>query len=246
MRTFLKLLKGKYSLEERINLIQQGDEGEKNSLIQEYIPFIQKNVSQQAGKYIDINNDDLYSVGLLAFNEAIDKYNKEKGSFLSFASMVIKSRVIDQLRRESKRSKDIYISQICMDDDEQKTDHFMVSDSFESQLEVKMDMELLIQQMSAFGVSLDDLIKEAPKHVDTRIKAVEIGRYVYETHNLKNKFMKTQNIPVTDLIKELNISKKIVQRSRKFIIAVILILDSDLDTLKSYITQLEGRERCEG
>lgn len=247
MRKFLKLLKGKQTLEERINLIQAGDEVEKNRLIKEYIPFIQKNISQQMGRYIDINNDDLYSIGLMAFNEAIDKYNQDKGNFLSFASMVIRSRIIDQLRKESKRSKEVYISQFSTDEEAgNATDHIMSTDGFEDQLEMKMDMKTLLQRMESFGVSLDDLVNEAPKHIDTRINAVKIGRYVYNNKALRNKFMKTNNLPVGDLTKELDVSKKVIQRSRKFIIAVILILDSNLDTLKSYISQVEGREHCEG
>ncbi|MBM7614742.1 RNA polymerase sigma-I factor [Alkaliphilus hydrothermalis] len=246
MRNILKLLKAKQAqtLEDRINIIQEGDEKEKNKLIQEYIPFIQKNISQQVGKYIDINNDDLYSVGLMAFNEAINKYNQEKGSFLSFASMVIKSRVIDQLRKESKRSKEVYISQFSSEVD--GADYLMATEGFENKLEIKMDMKTLLQRMETFGVTLDDLIKEAPKHVDTRVNAVKIGRYVYENKGLRAKFMKTNNLPVGDLIKDLDVSKKVLQRSRKFIIAVILILDSNLDTMKSYISQTEGREHCEG
>ena len=247
MRKILKLLKGKQTqtLEERISIIQAGNEEEKNKLIKEYIPFIQKNISQQVGKYIDINNDDLYSIGLMAFNEAINKYNQDKGSFLSFASMVIKSRVIDQLRKESKRSKEVYISQFSSEE-EDGADYLMATEGFEDKLEIKMDMKTLLQRMETFGVTLDDLVKEAPKHVDTRVNAVKIGRYVYENKALRAKFMKTNNLPVSDLIKDLDVSKKVLQRSRKFIIAVILILDSNLDTLKSYISQTEGREHCEG
>ncbi|WP_034328119.1 RNA polymerase sigma-I factor [Alkaliphilus transvaalensis] len=245
MRNILKLLKGKQSLEDRVSMIQQGNEIEKNRLIEEYIPFIQKNISQQVGKYVDIKNDDIYSVGLMAFNEAIDKYNKEKGSFLSFAAIVIRSRIIDQLRKESKGLKEVYISQFSFEEDESSLDQFTAVESFENQLEIKMDMATLIKQMEAFGVTLDDLLREAPKHLDTRIKAVEIGRYVYGQKDLKAKLMKTHNLPVTDLIRDLQVSKKILQRSRKFIIAVILILDSNLDTLKGYISQVEGRQDCE-
>lgn len=246
MTKFLRLLKANYSLEERIKLIQNGSLEDRNQLIQQYIPFIQKNISQQLGKYIDINNDDLYSIGLMAFNEAIDKYREEKGSFLNFAAVVMKSRVIDQLRREAKRNREVYISQLASDDEEKSLDYVLVEEGFESRLEAKLDMAFLIERMKSFNVTLEDLLKEAPKHIDTRLKAIEIAKHIYEVEALREKFIRTQNLPVGDLFNEIGVSKKVLQRSRKFIIAVILILDSNLDTLKSYITQLERGEASEG
>lgn len=78
MTNFLRLFKTAKTLEERVKLIQEGNQHERNQLIKEYIPFIQKHISQQLGKYIDTKNSDLYSIGLMAFNEAIDKYNEKK------------------------------------------------------------------------------------------------------------------------------------------------------------------------
>ncbi|WP_091538992.1 RNA polymerase sigma-I factor [Alkaliphilus peptidifermentans] len=236
-----QLLKKEKTLEERIRLIQSGDQAERNRLIKEYIPFIQKNTSKQLGKYVDMNNDDLYSVGLMAFNEALDKFNEEKGSFLSFASMVIKSRIVDQLRKDSKNSKEVYLSQYSNEENNNFAEDLVAVDSFEASIEAKLDMEQLVKEMNRFGVTLDDLINQSPKHFDTRLKAIEISRFVYESKSLKEKLMRTYNLPVTDIIAELHISKKVIQRSRKFIIALVLIQDSNLDTMKHYISQIERR-----
>ncbi len=245
MTNILRLIKTAKSLEERVKLIQDGNQDERNQLIKEYIPFIQKNISQQLGKYIDTKNSDLYSIGLMAFNEAIDKYDEKKGSFLNFAAVVMKSRVIDQLRREARSNKVIYVSQLFGVDEENGIEQMLVEESFESHFETKLDMAFLVEQMKAYNVTLDDLVAEAPKHIDTRIRAIEVAKYVYGVESLRKKFIRTQNLPIGDLMKDLGVSKKVVQRSRKFIIAVILILESDLDTLKGYINGLEGRETGE-
>lgn len=239
MTKLLKFLKKNGSLEERIQNIQMGDEKEKNLLIQEYIPFIQKTISNQLGRYIEIENNDAFSIGLMAFNEAIDKYDKEKGNFLTFASMVIKSRIIDQLRRESRTSKEIFMSQLEGEENENFADNIIAVESFEERVETRVDMAALIRRMKTFGVTLDDLIREAPKHIDTRVTAIKIAKCVYENKDLRDKFIRTQNLPNVELMESLHISKKVIQRSRKFIIAIILILDSNLDTLKHYITQVE-------
>ncbi|ABR46330.1 RNA polymerase, sigma 28 subunit, FliA/WhiG family [Alkaliphilus metalliredigens QYMF] len=241
MTKLFKILKKRKTIEERIRDIQEGNEEEKNSIIQEHIPFIKKILSQQLGRYIEIENDDMFSIGLMAFNEAIDKYETSRGKFLSFAAIVIKNRSIDQLRKQSRTSNEVIVSQMIGDDGEaSSTDHMASVESFENRVEAKVDMGIFIKRMAEFQVTLDDLINEAPRHMDTRLNAIKIGRYVHENHQLKEKLLRRKKLPTSELMKELMVSKKVVQGSRKFIIAVILILDSNLDTMKEYISQVEG------
>ncbi|AOY74911.1 RNA polymerase sigma-I factor [Clostridium formicaceticum] len=242
MTKFLDLFKKKKTIEERVRSIQQGDIDSKEQLIQEYIPFITKALSNQVHKYIELENDDIFSIGLMAFNEAIDKYDEKKGSFLAFASLVMKSRVIDQWRKEHKASQRIRTIQLFSENREEVQEDVAVIEGFESQVELKIDMATLVERMKDFGVSLEDLIKSAPKHRDTKNTAIKIGRYVYEHQLLKEKFLRTQNLPITQIVKNLEVSKKVIQRNRKFIIAVIFILDSNLDTLKHYLSIDEGSE----
>lgn len=62
---------------------------DKNSFIKQHIPFIIKTVSQITGQYVTLNQNEM-SIALLAFNEAIDKYEEERGGFLPFAKVVIR------------------------------------------------------------------------------------------------------------------------------------------------------------
>lgn len=51
---------------------------DKNAFIKQHIPFIIKTVSQITGQYVTLNQNEM-SIALLAFNEAIDKYEEERG-----------------------------------------------------------------------------------------------------------------------------------------------------------------------
>ena len=93
--------KTKQSLEEKVQLIQQGDMRLQNELIDSYKPFIAKTVSSVCKRYID-ESDDEFSIGLIAFNEAIQKYIEKGHSFISFSEILIQRRVIDFIRRQSK------------------------------------------------------------------------------------------------------------------------------------------------
>lgn len=242
MTKLLTLFKKKRTVEERIKIIQRGNKEDREKLIKEYIPFITKALSTQLGRYIDKDNDDIFSIGLMAFNESIDKYDEDKGSFLSFASVVIRNRVIDQLRRESRQ---LSTTQLPVENGDEAGGDIGIVEGFESQIELKMDMATLVQRMKSYGVSLDDLIHDSPKHKNTRKTAILIGKHIYKQEKLKEKFIRTKTLPITELIKDLQITKKVIQGNRKFIIAVVLILDSNLDTLKGYLSENEGGEKDE-
>lgn len=52
-------------------------------------------------RYIDQEQDDEFSIGLIAFNEAIDSFHEGKGSsFFTFARLVISRKVIDYIRQQ--------------------------------------------------------------------------------------------------------------------------------------------------
>ena len=49
-------------------------------------------------------SDDEYIIAMMAFGDAIDGYNENKGDFLGFAKTVIRNRIIDSIRREAKHN----------------------------------------------------------------------------------------------------------------------------------------------
>ena len=52
--------------------------------IEEHIPFIISCISKFTGRYVSIENDDEYSIGMIAFVEAIEKYKEKKEIFMLF------------------------------------------------------------------------------------------------------------------------------------------------------------------
>ena len=89
-----------------VRKIQDGDERLREQFIVDYRPFVIKTISRFCGKFIELENADEYSVGLIAFNEAINGYDPVKGSgFISFAGQVIRRRLIDHSRKNKNHDK---------------------------------------------------------------------------------------------------------------------------------------------
>ena len=219
-------MKKNKSLETEIIEIQQGDAVLRNEILQEYHPFIKSVLSKVLNEYIE-KEHEYFSIGLLAFNEAIDRYDENKGKFLSFAGMVIKSRLIDELRKRNK----LEAREIEGDEELQVIE----SPNFEKRLEDQLEIEIFKNRIEAFGFDLETLIDTAPKHEKTREKAIEIARVLYEDEDLRNTFFKTKKLPAQGLQKKAGATRRVLQRSRNFIIAVFFILDSDLEVLKKYV-----------
>ena len=74
-------------------------------LIEKYMAFLIKTVSGFTGHYVSVENDEEFDIALMAFTEAIEKYQPEKGVFLAFAKLVIISRLKNYVEKEKKHEK---------------------------------------------------------------------------------------------------------------------------------------------
>ncbi len=228
-----------------IKNIKNGDIDLRNKFINDYNPFIIKVVSKATGMYVDLENSEEYSIGLLAFNEAIDCFNESKNAgFLSFAETVIKRRIIDYKRRNSKNSRVFPLSFFERQDEEGSTsfeEKFFIVDAssqFEN-IETKEELESFIKKLGSFGIELKDLVTSAPKHMDSRRLAIKIARVLAENKELSEKLDRKKTIPMVDLMKLVDVNHKTIERNRKFIISVYIILGSKLETLKGYVQNIE-------
>lgn len=241
MAKILNLFKNeKETLEKRLNRISNGDREEREKLILEYTPFIIKTITEVINRYIETENDDEYSIGLQAFDEAITKYNPNKGKFLSFAKLLIRNRIIDFLRKETSSKTFVHIN--AGNDFEEA--HFTSDKEYDFVESFSFRQELLEFQkkLKDFDILLDDLVEGSPKHKDTRLNAIRIARHIVEDKEILQALYMKKAMPVQKVISRIDTSNKVLKRNRKFIIATALILDSKSEFLKSYVCEVERRE----
>jgi len=238
---FTKSKKQKQSLEEIVRLIQQGDTVLQNELIHSYKPFIAKTVSTVCKRYIH-ESDDEFSIGLIAFNEAIQKYNQDKGhSLISFSEVLIKRKVIDYIRQQSKhQSISLEVNHVS-DDEEYDTnllDAELSIDVYHQKQEEEYrrdEIYRFTEILHTFNLTFKDLIEQSPKHVDARDNAINVAKIVVEKEQLKEYLLSKKRLPIRQLEKYVSISRKTIERNRKYIIAISLILIGDYVYLKDYI-----------
>jgi RNA polymerase sigma factor len=232
--------KKKRSLEETVIKIQNGDLLLRNDLIEKFKPFIAKAISSVCKRYIN-DSDEEFSIGLIAFNEAINKFSPDKGSsLLSFAETLIKRRVIDYLRSQNRR-QDFVMDLTAVPDGDQAQSYLEAEKSMQeyekwAEAERRKDEIILFQrQLSEFDISMSDLAENSPKHADARNGAIAIAKILAADNEMNEILFAKKRLPIKQLEEKVTVSRKTIERNRKYIIAVALILNGDFLYLREYI-----------
>lgn len=203
-----------------------------NEFIEEYIPFIIKTISKFTNRYVSIENDEEFSIGLVGFYEAIQKYNNDKGPFLPFAQLVITSRLKNYYNKENKHN--LHISMDSMEEEGISIKE-KLSNPIEDKSELIDEMDELKREINMFGFSLEDLVDEAPKHADTRANALDLSEKVSKDKPLVD-FMYTKiRLPIKQISLKYRVTEKVIKGSKKFIITGIIIFYRNFRNLKLWI-----------
>ncbi|MDP4134127.1 MAG: sigma-70 family RNA polymerase sigma factor [Bacillota bacterium] len=219
-------------LEER-TLIAKTDIKVREQLIEDYCGFVLACARKRAGNYVDKSSDE-YSVALIAFNEAIDKYDENKGNFEAFAAVVIKNRVTDYLRKENKRSV-IPFSSLNQDDGEGSEKEFDLPDTRYSVSDAKIELESVKNELSNLGISFFDIADSSPKSDKTKRACYQAIKYILDHIEIKNMVLNNGRIPAASVSKGSKVKEKILERHRKYIVAGVIIISGGYNIISGYI-----------
>lgn len=219
-----------------VERIQGGESGLREALIDMNRVTIATIVSRiiHAAAY----GRDEFSVALSAFNEAIDSFDPVKGqSFLCFAELVVNRRVIDYIRKNRKHERVYPFTYFETDKKDGVLEKYADDhpDILIENIEVKEEILLFEKQLTAFGIKLSDLVRTSPRHLDTRQLCIALARQVAGSQELFFRLQNTGRLPVGDLSQRFKVSRKTVDKHRKYIIALCIILTGKLETIQGYI-----------
>ncbi|GAX91538.1 sigma factor [Effusibacillus lacus] len=223
---------------------RQGDEYSRQELIQKSKDFIEKATSNICKRKVTWNEDEM-SVGLIAFNEAIDRYEKSlNGNFYSYSKMIIQSRLIDYFRQEGRRQVAVSLDDVSQDEGglEYEMNPAEIKLAWENYNEQQLirermeEIQIYCERLEAFGIRLEELEESSPGRVDARASLVQIAHDFIKYPHLVEYFTNTKQLPLKQMLSFVQVSRKTVERGRKYLVALIVILLSDdLPHLKASI-----------
>lgn len=198
---------------------------DRSALIHSFTPFIIKTITNVTGSYVDENNSDELTVGMLAFDEAISQYDGNKGSFVNYASLLISSRVRDYMRQDTFSLRNTVVAN-------EKLDEFQ---AVKENHDMKYEIDLFNSFLQDFGIDIESLTQKGPKHEAVRRELIALCREMSGNQDLMRMMYSKGKLPMAAIGRKYGISKKRLKSHREFIIAATIIYEKNLSLISEYL-----------
>lgn len=218
----------------------KSDQGRKNAFLTSEQAHILHLTARILKRTVSMSDDE-WPIALEATGEAIDFYNEEKGNFWNYAALVIASRLKDHYRRESRSRTEIAVGPEAFDsdlDEEPSGLSIEVRDKTAVVVDTRLrdELDAFSEEIKKFDIDLFDLPASAPGTAKTRsICARLIEAFFEPPPPLTDEMRQTGRLPAKELIKRTQITRKFIDKHRKYLIASALIKDGDYPGMASYL-----------
>ena len=210
-----------------------------DDLIRSYIPFIRSEATKFMGR-LCTDQDDEYSIAMMAFYEAIMGYERGRGTFLGYAALLIKSRLIDYTRKEARHQGQISLDEELGGEDDRafidtladSRDYYEESARREA---TRQEIEELSGVMAQFDVSFSDVADNCPKQERTLEACAKAIRYAGENKKLLDELLRTKKLPLAQLVQGSGVERKTLERHRKYILAMLLIQTNGYEIIRGHL-----------
>lgn len=199
------------------------------TVVERHMGFLIRTVSSMTGRYVAVEHDDAFSIGLEAFVEAVARYDPGRGAFMPFAKLVIQSRLTTYLQRECKREDTVSLDALLEQGQE------VAKPSQEENGALQEEIASFQEELLGFHLTLEDLVHHAPKHRDTRERALGIADRSSRKEQVVKETYKKKKLPVRMVAEHCHTTEKIVKGSRHFILAAMLIFIKKFPMLLQWV-----------
>ena len=159
------------------------------------------------------------------------KYDYERGSFFSFAELIIHQNLVDYYRVQGRVSKEIQVERI---EDEAIVEY--------NDNNLKLEIEAITQVLNTYMFSFMDLVDCSPKASKTKSACAKAISYLSKNPVLMKEMQSSKQLPLKIIEKNTCIPRKILERHRKYIIAVAEILNGDYPYLAEYLSYIREED----
>ncbi|MDR2898171.1 MAG: hypothetical protein LBU99_05080 [Spirochaetaceae bacterium] len=210
-----------------------------NTLLHTYMPFIKKCV---AGVFFKGQSKaDNLTDAMLAFAHSVQTYQSENGSFIKYAAVVIRNRLIDNARQEQSVQKHFFSPDLAEGDNPWEMDLSILAwDRAEEERNLRTEIEAINEEFSHWGFSWASLLKKCPKQERSRRICLRIAETVRESPELLTSMLQNRQLPLSRLAE--TFPKKALEKYRQYIVALIILLQGNYPYVYSFVPQSFSEE----
>lgn len=203
------------------------DESVLTTFIKRHELFILKTASRISRQYIS-KSDDEWSVALVAFSGAVEKYDYDQGSFMAFAEKMIHQRLVDHYRTKGRFSVEVPVDFI--------EEEAMVE---ENDASLKLEIDAVTEVLRAYGFTFMDLADCSPKAKKTKAACASAVKYLLHEPVMIHEMRASRQLPLKIIEKNAGVPRKILDRHRKYLIAAVEILSGEYPFLSEYLKYIK-------
>ncbi len=187
-------------------------------------PFVLHVAGQVCGRHLEWGRDEELSEAIIAFNVALDHFELGKGvPFLAYARLLIKRRLIDYFRRQERhQALPLEAPEVALAAELQVS----VADfcDREQNRERASEIQEFALELKQYALSFSDLIEVSPKHRDTRESLQRAALQLAGDPILWAQVEQKGKIPMQALANLTGLHLKVLERGRKYLLAVALLI----------------------
>lgn len=220
----------------------KADPDAADRLIRDYMPFIR---AETAGflQRPPAESDDELSVAMMAFHEAITGYAKNRGAFLSYAAVLIRSRLIDHQRREKRHRGNLSLDASTAEEDDRSAAETLVGDEDHGEKlalrdGTRVEIMELTRKLAEFGITLTDVADDCPRQKRTIAACQRVLDCAAGNPEIIEELLRTKRLPSARLCELGGLERKTLERHRKYIIALLLIYSNGFEIIRGHLKQV--------
>ena len=225
--------------EKAIAAKQSKDQFEK--FIADFTPFLRLRLAKYAVHIRDAHQqEDMLSIIISAFYEAVLAFDAQKGRFIPFADRVIFVRMIDHLRKVYKNERNM--AHIKTEDAASSVLQAAISDISIRRYEEERRNELLTEELAQFeaelnawGITMETLAKRSPKHAELRETCGDVVSAIAQNPEMIQTIRKKRCLPIKAISELTGVSYKKLERLRTYLLAALIVKTGDYQFISSYI-----------
>lgn len=222
------------ALEQRIERAKE-DKDELNSLIAEYLPFIKGQVNHIQNPFLE--QEDAQSISMMVFTNCIMQYRIGAGGFLSFVRTCIRNRLIDE-GRKTKNSP--MIIPLHGDESYLSSENTASLQQYDKEQERQLlcnEIDELSSRLNPFGITFTELPLVCPKQCRAREQCLEIAAYIVGDKAVLHRLLQQRKLPQSELARQFNLSVKTIEKHRKYIVTLAILLTGDYPCIQAFLPQ---------
>ncbi len=216
----------------------QKSRNEMDQFIQDYLPFIEKTVANQWQGVTTSLRDDLLTIAMEAFQEAVHSYRESKGSFIHHAANLIRLRTIDGYRKVKRQMA----GQVPLEGDafrtvdgrlqEEALERYQVEQASRDRKEEILDFR---KELMTWNITMVQLEQHAPKMKKLRDLHKDIAKWIIGSPLVLSNLHDQKKLPIQLIVNHFKVSRRKVERGRMYIIALVIIGSGDYESLQEWI-----------